>query len=137
MPVRELTELSEAAREQALLRYRLIEAHLARGVELRSAVEQSGVSFRTLQRWAALYRKHGLASLARQSRLDRDTRRAVLLPCKWSSKASVSRSLPSQSVRFTVRFATTPGSPVNKRLAMALCIHSFVPCLRTCKYLLM
>ena len=40
-------------------------------------MEQSGVSFRTLQRWVALYRRHGLTSLARQSRLDRGIRRTV------------------------------------------------------------
>ena len=72
-----MTELTDAEREQAVSRYRIIEPHLAHGEELRSAVEQSGVSFRTLQRRVALYRKHGLASLARHSRLDRGTRRAV------------------------------------------------------------
>ena len=75
--MRELTDLTEAGRELALSRYRIIEAHLAQGQELRSAVEQSGVSFRTLQRWVALYRKQGLASLVRQSRTDRGGRRAV------------------------------------------------------------
>jgi putative transposase len=75
--VQELAALSPDARELALSRFRLLAPHLEGGRELRSVATGSGVSFRTLQRWVAQYRKSGLAALARKSRTDRGERRAV------------------------------------------------------------
>jgi putative transposase len=75
--MQELSGLSAEARELALLRFRLLEPHLERGRELRSVADGAGVSFRTLQRWVAQYRRSGLAALARKSRADRGERRAV------------------------------------------------------------
>jgi putative transposase len=80
--MKELAELPEEDREQALTRFRLLEPHLLRGQELRSVSAVSGVSFRTLQRWVARYRRLGLVALARRTREDRGVRRVVSLAMK-------------------------------------------------------
>jgi putative transposase len=67
--MQELMALSVEAPERALSRFRLLEPHLERGRELRTVADGAGVSFRTLQRWVAQYRKSGLAALARKSRV--------------------------------------------------------------------
>ncbi len=54
------------------------------GEELRSAVEQSGVSFRTLQPWVARYRRHGPTSLARQDRGVRRSEEMARFPQLYS-----------------------------------------------------
>ena len=75
--MRELSGLSADDRELALSRFKVLQSHLEQGSELRSAAAGSGVSFRTLQRWVAQYRKDGLSSLVRKPRADRGERRAV------------------------------------------------------------
>jgi putative transposase len=69
--------LSEEDREVALTRFRLLEPHLQNGRELRSVATGAGVSFRTLQRWVAAYRRSGLTALVRKSRADRGERRVI------------------------------------------------------------
>jgi len=69
--------LSARERELALSRFRLLEPHLKGGRELRSLADAAGVSFRTLQRWVAAYRKSGLTALVRKSRADRGERRVI------------------------------------------------------------
>ncbi len=136
MLVRELAELTEAERELALSRYRVIEAHLADGEELRSAVEQSGVSFRTLQRWVALYRKQGLASLVRQSRTDRGGRRAVAaaLQAVIEGLGLEKLSIPISSIyRQVCEFARQSGQQAPSYGT----VYSLVCALpKACKYLL-
>ena len=64
-------------RKLALERFRLLEPHLQNGRELRSVSEGSGVTFRTLQRWVANYKRHGLAGLVRKGRIDVGERRTT------------------------------------------------------------
>jgi putative transposase len=66
-----LTALTEAARERALARFRVLRPHLEDGVPLTHVAQTAAVPVRTLQRWTAAYRQAGLAGLARKPRTDR------------------------------------------------------------------
>ena len=70
-------ELSSASRDLALQRFRLLEPHLEHDRPLRAIAAEAGVPFRTVQRWAAQYRRFGLVALARKMRGDNGVRRAV------------------------------------------------------------
>jgi putative transposase len=70
-------ELSSASRDLALHRFRLLEPHLEHDRSLRVIAAEAGVPFRTVQRWAAQYRRFGLVALARKMRGDNGVRRAV------------------------------------------------------------
>ena len=72
-----LGDMSDVERKIALKRYKLLEPHLQDGRELRSVSEGSDVSFRTLQRWVARYKRGGLAGLVRKGRIDSGERRSV------------------------------------------------------------
>ena len=112
--MQELSGLSAEARELALSRFRLLEPHLERGRELRSVADGAGVSFRTLQRWVAQYRRSGLAALARKSRADRGERRAVSAKIREAiEELALERPpLPITSVYRQVReFAQLTGEP--------------------------
>lgn len=70
-----LTELSEAEREQALARFRILQPFLEGQTTLTAIAEAQGVQLRTLQRWVARYRADGLVGLARKRRSDRGQHR--------------------------------------------------------------
>jgi len=67
--------LSEAERRLALARFQHLRPHLEEGVPLAEVARTRGHPLRTLQRWLAGYRGHGLAGLARRRRSDRGQRR--------------------------------------------------------------
>jgi putative transposase len=69
-----LTQLSEAARAEALGRYRQLQPFLEAGVPLTRLAQAQGVPLRTLRSWLARYRRAGLVGLARQARADRGQR---------------------------------------------------------------
>jgi putative transposase len=73
----ELVALSEAAREQALARFHILEPFLIGHIPLSEIGRIHGIPLRTLQRWAANYRRGGLAALARKPRTDRGQRRVA------------------------------------------------------------
>ena len=64
--VQELAELSSGGRDLALSRFRLLEPHFENDRPLRVIATETGVPYRTLQRWVAQYRKFGLVALARR-----------------------------------------------------------------------
>lgn len=70
-----LAEFSEAQRQRAMARFAVLRPHLDDGVGLVQAAADSGVPYRTAQRWLATYRAAGLGGLARKSRHDRGSRR--------------------------------------------------------------
>ncbi|RYD26259.1 MAG: helix-turn-helix domain-containing protein, partial [Verrucomicrobiaceae bacterium] len=70
-----LASLTEAQRAAALERFRVIHPHLENGVLLTVLAISTGISCRTLSRWVSLYRKGGLAELARRGRDDKGGRR--------------------------------------------------------------
>ena len=72
-----LAELSAEERAIAQERFQLLESHLTGNRDLRSVAECTGVSFRTLQRWVAGYKRNGLPGLLRKERVDRGGRRTI------------------------------------------------------------
>ena len=69
-----LTELTEAQREQAMARFRVLRFHTERGVPLPRTAQAAGVGLRTVERWLAQYGADGLAGLVRRTREDRGRR---------------------------------------------------------------
>ena len=72
--MRELSGVSEAARELAMSRFRLIQPHLEKNRPLQLVAADGKLPFRTAQRWVSQYRKFGLIALVRKSRDDRGGR---------------------------------------------------------------
>lgn len=70
-----LTHLSEAQRNQALQRFRVIEPHLNKHISLSTIAKQQNLTLRTLQRWVKTYREVGLSGLVRKPRHDKGQRR--------------------------------------------------------------
>ena len=68
-----LAGLTEETRTLALDRFRLLQPHLEDGRPLKRVAAAAAIPFRTAQRWVALYKKFGLAALARKHRADRGT----------------------------------------------------------------
>jgi putative transposase len=66
-----LAQLGEDARAVALKRFELLRAHLEDGVALTRLAQAEGIPLRTMQRWVAQYRQHGLVGLVRKERSDR------------------------------------------------------------------
>lgn len=72
-----LSELPESSRAIAWERYQLLRPHLEDSVSLSQVAKESGIPFRTAQRWVANYKKLGLAGLCRSKRKDSGTHRVV------------------------------------------------------------
>jgi putative transposase len=60
----ELSGMSEAARDAAMARYRVIQPYLEQNRSLVMVADDADVCFRTAQRWVSQYRKFGLVALA-------------------------------------------------------------------------
>ena len=65
-----LAGLTEARRCEAMARLSVLRPHLEDGVPLAAAARHADVAIRTVERWLALYRRHGLVGLARRPRRD-------------------------------------------------------------------
>ena len=61
-----LTRFSDAERQQAMKHFAVIRPFLEDGVPLPTLAEQHGLALRTLRRWVARYRAHGLVGLLRE-----------------------------------------------------------------------
>lgn len=70
-----LSGMSEAERNRAFERFELLRPSLEDGVPLARMARDRGLALRTARRWAAQYRREGLAGLARKGRSDRGKRR--------------------------------------------------------------
>ncbi|RYD26438.1 MAG: transposase, partial [Verrucomicrobiaceae bacterium] len=70
-----LASLTEEERATALERFRVLQPHLEQGLFLTEVAAATGILYRTLSRWVSLYRRMGLAALARKSRADKGERR--------------------------------------------------------------
>jgi putative transposase len=68
------SDLSEAERARAFERFELLRPTLEGAVPLARVAREWGVALRTARRWAALYRRQGLAGLARKGRSDQGKR---------------------------------------------------------------
>ena len=72
-----LAALSPNERARALERYRMLQPGVEDHVPLTHIARQHGVALRTLERWLAQYRRHGLVGLARRGRRDRGQHRGL------------------------------------------------------------
>jgi putative transposase len=70
-----LSALPAAARALALARFQAIRPFLEDGVPLARLATEKGINLRTARRWVQVYRRHGLAGLARQGRSDKGKRK--------------------------------------------------------------
>jgi putative transposase len=66
-----LTELSDAERNLALERFRVLRVCLEEGVSVAALAREQALRPRTVQRWLRAYRQEGLLGLVRKSRSDR------------------------------------------------------------------
>ena len=129
-----LTAISDTERKLALERFRLLEPHLQNGRELRSVSEGSGVSFRTLQRWVANYKRDGLAGLVRKERTDVGERRTTSPRLREAIEglALEKPPLPLSSVhRQAKRFAEMIGEPTPSYWIVRDIVHNLPSDLRT------
>lgn len=69
-PNSKLHEVPQEQRQQALERFNLLKPFFEEGVTLTQIANQHNIALRTIQRWAALYHKHGLSGLVRKPRID-------------------------------------------------------------------
>jgi putative transposase len=69
-----LSDLSEAELALAYERFEVLRPSLEQGIPLARLARERGLALRTARRWAALYRRQGLAGLARKGRSDRGKR---------------------------------------------------------------
>src|SRR2546425_71728 len=72
-----LSILSEAARQEAMARFQIIQPFVERGVPLPEVARHHGVALRTARRWVQRYRAGGLLALSRTSRASRGIPRRV------------------------------------------------------------
>jgi putative transposase len=110
--MQELSGVSEAARELAMSRFRLIQPHLEKDRPLQLVAADGRLPFRTAQRWVSQYRKFGLIALVRKSRADRGGRRVVSPKIKTAIEALALESppLPVRSIwRQARQFAEATG----------------------------
>lgn len=70
-----LTGLSDEQRAEAMRRFDLLRPHLFDDFPLAEVAHAGKTPLRTMQRWTAQYRRHGLAGLARSSRSDAGRRK--------------------------------------------------------------
>jgi|GEM_PF-2443141 len=76
--MRELTELNEEERADALRRYRVIQPFLEEQSTLKAAARERNVPYGTARRWVSRYRREGLVGLADRRRRDRNQRRTKM-----------------------------------------------------------
>lgn len=72
-----LSALSEAARQEAMVRFQIIQPFVERGVPLPEVARHHGVALRTARRWVQRYRAGGLVALSHTSRASRGIPRRV------------------------------------------------------------
>lgn len=126
--------LSEADRDTAMQRFRWLEPHLEQNRPLRLVAAEAGLAFRTAQRWVALYRSSGLASLARKTRLDHGVWKVVSEPMKRAIEcfALESHPVPITSVHRQIKeYAEAIGDTVPSYWTVYDIVREVPPSLRT------
>jgi transposase-like protein len=101
----ELVSLSDALRELAQKRFRIIRPFLEEGVPLRVVAREHGIPYRSVQHWAMLYRRSGLTALSRRGHA------AGSLPSRSLLPSNVVRPNPIDKVEIIARYRSLAGSP--------------------------
>jgi putative transposase len=70
-----LASLSDRQREQAMVRFAVLQPHLENNIPLARAARDNGVALRTARRWLKHYRAKGLVGLVRSARSDAGQRK--------------------------------------------------------------
>ena len=130
---RAVTELSEAARTQALARFALLRPCLEDGVPQTRLAADQGIPLRTVRRWLRAYRQHGLAGLARAPRRDRHTRTfpARLIALVEALALRTPRLSAAAVHRQVVRVATDQGWAVPSYSTVYAIMRGLDPALTT------
>src|ERR1019366_9671510 len=109
--MQELSGVSEAARDLAMSRFRLIQPYLEQKRSLQLVAADAKLSFRTAQRWVSQYRKLGLVALVRKSREDRGARRVVSAKIKAAIEGlALERPPPTDQVHLPAGPPVCPGN---------------------------
>ena len=128
-----LAAWSEAERERALVRFRLLQPCLEEGVPLARLAREQGLALRTAQRWLARYRAAGRAGRARQPRADRHRRH--LRPTLQHLIEGLALRKPPPTVAFVhrqvVAVAAQQGGPVPSYACVYEVIRALDPALVT------
>ena len=70
-----LASLSDRQREQAMVRFAVLQPHLEKNIPLARAARDGDVALRTARRWLKRYRAEGLVGLVRSARSDAGRRK--------------------------------------------------------------
>ncbi|GAA4976320.1 putative transposase [Nonomuraea thailandensis] len=128
-----LTGFSDAQRQAAIERWRLLRPHLDDDVPLSQLATSCGVAERTLRRWRAAYQSGGLAALVRRPRADRGRAR-MPEPLRLLIEGLALRP-PRRSIavihRQAASVATTRGWPVPGYSTVHEIVRNLDPALRT------
>ncbi|MFB4285821.1 helix-turn-helix domain-containing protein [Nonomuraea sp. MTCD27] len=127
---------AKTGRGSAMARYELLAPHLHEGVPLaRLAAGQgeSGVTYRTLQRWLAAYRRGGLEALARAGRKDKGLRRFPEELVSFIEGMALRRPRPSVATihRQAASVAAARGWPIPTYWTVHKIVSSLDPALVT------
>jgi putative transposase len=126
--------LSEAARQQAMARYQIIQPCVERGVPLSEVARHHGVALRTARRWVQRYRAGGLAALSRTRRAGHGIPRRVT-PDLTQRIEALALQPPPLSVaaihRQVITLATAQGIPAPCYRTVYNIIKRIAPALRT------
>jgi transposase-like protein len=102
----ELASLNQSARENALERFRIIQPCLEKDRSLGSIARETGIPYRTINRWMSLYRQFGLAGLARKPR--EDTQRENLRLDRDRTRSKPGAGIDSRFESRSRRNSTSP-----------------------------
>lgn len=132
--MRELVELDERSRAEALARFALLRPHIEDGAALSGLARDVQIPLRTARRWVQLYRAHGLVGLARQGRADRGSRRIASAET-MELVQGLALQRPPLSVaaihREIAAWACAGGHPVPSYYTVRRIVVSISPALRT------
>ena len=114
-----LATVSEAARQQAMARFQIIQPCVERGVPLAEVARHHGVALRTARRWVQHYRAGGLVALSRTRRASRGIPRRVPPDMAQRIEALALQTPPCPSRSFIGRSSPSPLPTARRRHATA------------------
>ena len=74
---RQIGTLTQAQRNQAFYKYKIIQPYLQQQDTLVAVCKKSNISLRTAKSWVSIYHKYGLAALSRKTRVDKGKTRYI------------------------------------------------------------